>query len=439
MFDQLTNSLDQVFGSLRRRGKLSQKDVDAAMREIRLALLEADVQYEVVRQFITSVKDRALGQEVSKALNPGQQVIKIVNDELIHLLGKPAPLNTVTEKPLVIMLVGLQGSGKTTAAGKMARLLKKQGEKVLLVAADPYRPAAINQLQILAEELSIPVFSDQSLSPPQLTREALRHAQKNDNTVVILDTAGRSQIDDEMMDELQSVQSACQPDEVLLVVDAMIGQEAVNVADGFVSSVPITGLVMSKMDGDARGGAAISIRSVTGIPIKFLGTGESLDALETFDPSRLASRILGMGDVIGLIERAEENLDQEAAQYQAERFLSGEFTLEDFSNQISQMLKMGPIGKIMGMLPGEFGKMSQSVDPQEAEKRVRHTQAIIQSMTVEERQNPKLLNASRRKRIAAGSGTRVYYINQLVKQYRDAQRLFKQLKKSGLGNLPRFS
>ena len=439
MFDQLTNSLDQVFASLRRRGKLSEKDVDAAMREIRLALLEADVQYEVVRQFISSVKDRALGQEVSKALNPGQQVIKIVNDELIQLLGKPAPLNSVKEKPLVIMLVGLQGSGKTTAAGKIARLLKKQGEKVLLVAADPYRPAAINQLQILAEELSIPVFSDLSLSPPLLAREALLHAQKNDNTAVILDTAGRSQIDDELMNELKAVQNACQPEDILLVVDAMIGQEAVNVAEGFVSSVPISGLVMSKMDGDARGGAAISIRSVTGIPIKFLGTGESLDALETFDPSRLASRILGMGDVIGLIERAEETLDQEAAKYQAERFLSGEFTLEDFSNQISQVLKMGPIGKIMGMLPGEFGKMSQSVDPHEAEKRVRHTQAIIQSMTIEERQNPKILNASRRKRIASGSGTQVYDINQLVKQYRDAQRLFKQLKKSGLGNLPRFS
>ena len=439
MFDQLTNSLDQVFASLRRRGKLSEKDVDAAMREIRLALLEADVQYEVVRQFISSVKDRALGQEVSKALNPGQQVIKIVNDELIQLLGKPAPLNSVKEKPLVIMLVGLQGSGKTTAAVKIARLLKKQGEKVMLVAADPYRPAAINQLQILAEELSIPVFSDQSLSPPQLAREALLHAQKNDNTAVILDTAGRSQIDDELMNELKAVQNACQPEDILLVVDAMIGQEAVNVAEGFVSSVPISGLVMSKMDGDARGGAAISIRSVTGIPIKFLGTGESLDALETFDPSRLASRILGMGDVIGLIERAEETLDQDAAKYQAERFLSGEFTLEDFSNQISQVLKMGPIGKIMGMLPGEFGKMSQSIDPHEAEKRVRHTQAIIQSMTIEERQNPKILNASRRKRIASGSGTQVYDINQLVKQYRDAQRLFKQLKKSGLGNLPRFS
>ena len=439
MFDQLTNSLDQVFVSLRRRGKLSEKDVDAAMREIRLALLEADVQYEVVRQFISSVKDRALGLEVSKALNPGQQVIKIVNDELIQLLGKPAPLNSVKEKPLVIMLVGLQGSGKTTAAGKIARLLKKQGEKVLLVAADPYRPAAINQLQILAEGLSIPVFSDLSLSPPLLAREALLHAQKNDNTAVILDTAGRSQIDDELMNELKAVQNACQPEDILLVVDAMIGQEAVNVAEGFVSSVPISGLVMSKMDGDARGGAAISIRSVTGIPIKFLGTGESLDALETFDPSRLASRILGMGDVIGLIERAEETLDQEAAKYQAERFLSGEFTLEDFSNQISQVLKMGPIGKIMGMLPGEFGKMSQSVDPHEAEKRVRHTQAIIQSMTIEERQNPKILNASRRKRIASGSGTQVYDINQLVKQYRDAQRLFKQLKKSGLGNLPRFS
>lgn len=439
MFDQLTNRLDEIFHSLKRRGKLSEKDVETAMREIRLALLDADVQYGVVRDFVSRLKERAVGQEVSKALNPGQQVVKIVHEELIHTLGEPTPLKTAKDRPLVILLAGLQGSGKTTAAGKIARLLKKKGERVLLIAADPYRPAAVEQLKILGDQLSIPVFSDQSLQPPQLAKEALRQAQLSDSTVVILDTAGRSQIDEDLMEELHAVQEACSPDEILLVVDAMIGQEAVNVAKGFIDAAPITGLIMSKMDGDARGGAAISIQSVTGVPIKFLGTGEGLEALETYDPARLASRILGMGDVIGLIERAEETIDEETARQQTERLLSGEFTLEDFSKQISQVMKMGSIGKLMDMLPGEFGKMSQSVDPQEAEKRVRKTQAVIQSMTPAERQNPKILNASRRKRIAAGSGTQVYDVNQLVKQYRDMQKLFKQLKKSGLGNLPRFS
>lgn len=438
MFDQLTKRLDEIFYSLRRRGKLSENDVETAMREIRLALLEADVQYDVVRDFIARVKDRAVGQEVSKALNPGQQVVKIVHDELIHTLGEPVPLNS-SGRPFVIMLAGLQGSGKTTAAAKIGRLLKKSGEKVLLVAADPYRPAAVDQLKILGDELSIPVYANQSLRPPQLAKEALQQARLSDSTVVILDTAGRSQIDSEMMEELRTVQKNSNPQEILLVVDAMIGQEAVNVAEGFIESIPITGLIMSKMDGDARGGAAISIRSVTGVPIKFLGTGEALEALEGFDPSRLASRILGMGDVIGLIERAEEAIDIDIATQQTERLLSGDFTLEDFSNQLSQVMKMGPIGKLMGMLPGEFGKMSQSVDPQEAEKKLSTTQAIIQSMTPAERQNPKLLNARRRKRIAAGSGTQVYDVNQLVKQYRDAQRMFKELKKSGLGNLSRFS
>ena len=439
MFDQLTKRLDEIFHSLKRKGKLSEKDVDIATREIRLALLDADVHYGVVRDFVSRVKERAVGQEVSKALNPGQQVVKIVHEELIQTLGEPAPLRTAASRPLVIMLAGLQGSGKTTAAGKIARLLKKQGENVLLIAADPYRPAAVDQLQSLGDQLSIPVFSDQSLKPPQLAKEALRQAQLSGSTVVILDTAGRSQIDEDLMEELGAVQEACSPDEILLVVDAMIGQEAVNVAEGFIEAAPITGLIMSKMDGDARGGAAISIRSVTGMPIKFLGTGEGLEALETYDPARLASRILGMGDVIGLIERAEETIDEETARQQTERLLSGEFTLEDFSQQISQVMKMGSIGKLMGMLPGEFGKMSQSIDPREAEKRVRKTQAVIQSMTPAERQNPKILNASRRKRIAAGSGTQVYDVNQLMKQYRDAQKLFKQLKKTGLGNMPRFS
>jgi len=439
MFEQLTNRLDEIFHNLRRRGKLSEKDVDSAMREIRLALLDADVHYGVVREFVSRVKERAVGQEVSKALNPGQQVVKIVHEELIATLGEPEPLNQSPTSPLVILLAGLQGSGKTTAAGKLGRLFKKRGEQVLLVAADPYRPAAVDQLQTLGKELSIPVLSDLSLQPAQLAQKSLQEADKAGSTVIILDTAGRSQIDKSLMDELRSIQESANPNEILLVVDAMVGQEAVNIAQGFSDAVPITGLIMSKMDGDARGGSAISIRSVTGVPIKFLGTGESLDALESYDPSRLASRILGMGDVIGLIERAEESIDLESAQHQTERLLSGEFTLEDFSNQISQVLKMGPIGKILGMLPGEFGKMSQSIDPREAEERVNATQAIIYSMTPAERQNPKILNASRRKRIATGSGTQVYDVNQLVKQYQNAKRMFKDLKKSGLKNLPRLS
>ena len=439
MFDQLTDRLDNIFHSLKRRGKLSEKDVDSAMREIRLALLDADVQYGVVRDFISRVKERAVGQEVSKALNPGQQVVKIVHEELIQTLGEPAPLVDPGDDLLVILLAGLQGSGKTTAAGKIGRLLKKSGKQVLLVAADPYRPAAVDQLQSLGDQLAIPVYADRSLQPTELAKKAIQKAKRSGVNVVILDTAGRSQIDDDLMAELRDVERALQPDEVLLVVDAMIGQEAVNIAAGFQETVPLTGLIMSKMDGDARGGAAISIRSVTGVPIKFLGTGETLADLEIFDPSRMASRILGMGDVIGLIERAEEAFDEEGAQVQAQRLLSGEFTLEDFSKQISQVLKMGPIGKIMGMLPGEFGKISQSIDPQQAEKKVRASQAIIYSMTPAERENPKILNASRRKRIAAGSGTEVYDVNQLIKQYRDTKKLFKELKKSGLKNLPRFS
>jgi signal recognition particle subunit SRP54 len=434
----LTTRLDEIFYTLRRRGKLSEKDVDGAMREIRLALLEADVQFTVVREFVSRVKERAVGQEVSKALNPGQQVVKIVHQELIETLGDPAPLVSSPDSPLVILLVGLQGSGKTTAAGKLARYLKKRGEQVLLVAADPYRPAAAEQLSILGKELAVPVVADPSLRPPQLADQALKEAKKTGIDVVIFDTAGRSQIDPELMAELGEIQHRAKAQEILLVVDAMIGQEAVNIAQGFRETVPITGLIMSKMDGDARGGAAISIRAVTGVPIKFLGTGESLSALESFDPSRLASRILGMGDVIGLIEQAEENLSLDTVQQQTERMLSGEFTLEDFSQQISQVLNMGPIGKILGMIPGEFGKMSQSIDPQAAERQVRTSQAIIFSMTPEERHNPKILNASRRKRIATGSGTQVYDVNQLIKQYREAKRLMNELKKTGLGKLPRF-
>ena len=305
MFENLTQRLDEVFNNLRRRGKLSEPDVDAAMRQVRLALLEADVNYAVVKDFVSRVRERSVGQEVSKALNPGQQVVKIVNEELIATLGEPERLNLSGPRPHTLMLIGLQGSGKTTAAGKLARLLRSQGERVMMVACDPYRPAAVRQLETLGERLDVPVYFEQDVSPPRLAAQAVEKAQKGGFSVVILDTAGRSQLDNELMEELRAIQKRVQPAEVLLVVDAMIGQEAVNIAQGFRDVIPLSGLILTKLDGDARGGAAISIRSVTGVPIKFLGTGEALDAIEAYDPSRLSGRILGMGDILGLIEKAE--------------------------------------------------------------------------------------------------------------------------------------
>lgn len=438
MFENLTERLNGIFDQLRRHGKLTENDVDSAMREVRLALLEADVNYNVVKDFISRVRNRSVGHEVSRALNPAQQVIKIVNEELIATLGEPAKLNLSGERPRSVMLVGLQGSGKTTAAGKIARLLRSQGERVLLVAADPYRPAAVKQLEILGERLDIPVFFEANVSPPKVAANARQHAQNGGFTVLILDTAGRSQLDQELMDELQAIRQRIDPVEVLLVVDAMIGQEAVNVAKGFNEVIPLTGMVMTKMDGDARGGAAISIRSVTGVPIKFIGTGESIEALETYDPSRLASRILGMGDVIGLIERAEASFNEKDTRRQAEKMLKGEFSLEDFADQLSQLRKMGPLGQIMEMLPGNLGQMSRQIAPQEAEKQLKITEAIINSMTPAERRKPDLLNANRRRRIANGSGTNVQEINRLMKQFRDAQRLFKTINKSGMRGMPRL-
>ncbi|HBY07769.1 MAG TPA: signal recognition particle protein [Chloroflexi bacterium] len=438
MFENLTTRLNKVFDKLNRRGKLSESDVDEAMREVRLALLEADVHYKVVKDFVARVRERSIGHEVSKALNPGQQVVKIVNEELIATLGEPERLNMRGPKPRTIMLVGLQGSGKTTHAGKLAKLLRGQGERVLLVAADPYRPAAVQQLQTLGERLGIEVFTEPGIAPPDLAKHAVQRAERGGFGVVILDTAGRSQLDDALMDEIRAINSKVDLAEILLVVDSMIGQEAVNIAEGFRDAVPLTGLILTKIDGDARGGAAISIRSVTGVPIKFLGTGEGLDAIEVFDPSRLSSRILGMGDILGLIERAESALDQETAQRQAEKMMAGEFTLEDFKEQLGQVRKLGPIGQILEMLPGGMGQAARQVDPNEAESQLKMTEAIINSMTLRERRNPKVLNASRRRRIAAGSGTTVQDVNRLLKQFREAQRMFKSLRKSGMSGLSRL-
>ena len=438
MFETLTGRLNEVFDKLKRRGKLSAEDVDLAMREVRLALLEADVHYSVVKSFIASLKEKAVGSEINKALNPGQQIIKIVNNELIALLGDPAPLELSGEKPRVILLVGLQGAGKTTAVGKLAKFLRQRGERVMLAAGDPYRPAAAQQLQALGERVDVPVFWEEGLKPEKLAAKAFAQAKKGGYTVLVIDTAGRSQLDSDMMTELRSVAQKTNPVETLLVVDSMIGQEALPIAEGFRDAIQLTGLILSKMDGDARGGAAISIRSVTGVPIKFLGTGEKLDALESYDPARLSSRILGMGDMIGLIEKAEAAFDTEDAEKQASKLMSGEFSLEDWMDQMRQVRKMGPLGQIMDMLPGQMGQAARDIPPDEMEAQLKRTEAILSSMTVQERKNPKLLNASRRRRIATGSGNSVQDVNRLMKQFRETSKLFKQLQKSGGRGLSRL-
>jgi signal recognition particle subunit SRP54 len=438
VFEGLSERLNDIFTQLRRRAKLSEEDVDAVMREVRLALLEADVHYSVAKDFIGRVKERSIGHEVSKALNPAQQIIKIVHEELIVTLGEPGRLNLTGPRPRIVMLVGLQGSGKTTAAAKLTRQLRTQGERVLLVAADPYRPAAVKQLETLGEQVGVPVFSDPGLNPPELALKAFEHAQKGGVTVMIIDTAGRSQLDQDLMDELQSIEKKVPVTEILLVVDSMIGQEALHIAEGFRDAITLGGLVMTKMDGDARGGAAISIRSVTGVPIKYLGVGEGVDALEVYDPARLASRILGMGDIIGLIEKAESTFEAEEAMDQAEKMLSGRFTLEDFAKQLRQLRGMGPFQQIMDMVPGQLGQMARTIPPDQAEKQLVKTEAIINSMTLEERQNPDILNASRRRRIARGSGNEVQDVNRLMKQFREMQRMLKTLQKAGGKGLSRL-
>jgi signal recognition particle subunit SRP54 len=431
VFETLTERLDQIFTELRRRGKLTEADVDTVMREVRMALLEADVHYSVVKGFVARVRERSIGAEVSKALNPAQQVVKIVHEELIATLGEPARLNLAGPRPRVIALVGLQGSGKTTAAAKLSRILRSQGERLMLVAADPYRPAAIKQLQTLGDKVGVPVFTEAGVKPPELVAKAYDTAQKGGYSVMIVDTAGRSQLDEQLMDELRAINSKVQLAEILLVIDSMIGQEALHVAEGFRDAIPLTGLILTKMDGDSRGGAAISIRTVTGVPIKYLGTSEQIDGMETYDPSRLASRILGMGDMIGLIERAQANFDEKTAREQAEKMMSGSFTLEDFYKQLQQVRKMGPLAQILEMLPGGLGQAAKQIDPKEAEGQMKMTEAIMNSMTRGERRNPDILNASRRRRIARGSGTEVQDVNRLIKQFREAQKMFKTIQKTG--------
>ncbi|MBM4429170.1 MAG: signal recognition particle protein [Chloroflexi bacterium] len=432
MFETLSEKLQNVFKKLSGKGRLSEQDVDVALREVRLALLEADVNFRVVKDFVARVRERAIGADVMKSLSPAQMVVKIVNEELVTTLGAPRKLDLSGQPPHVIMLAGLQGSGKTTMAAKLALKLRQSGQRPLLVAADTKRPAAITQLEVLGQQLDITVHSEgDRLPPPRICVNAVARAQKSGYSVVILDTAGRLHIDEDMMQELEEVVRQARPKEVLLVVDAMTGQDAVRVAEQFHQRVALTGLILTKVDGDARGGAALSIRSVTGVPIVYLGVGERADALESFEPDRLASRILGMGDVLTLIERAEAAFDQEQAQKMEKKLRTATFDLEDFLEQMQQVKKMGPLQQVLEMIPG-FSGIKQHLPEEQTEKQMKRTEAIIRSMTPAERRDPRLIDGSRKRRIARGSGTSVPEVNQLLNQFRQMQRLVKQMS-SGRG------
>lgn len=436
MFDTLSKKLNAVFKKLSGRGILSEADVDVALREVRLALLEADVNFQVVKDFLLRVRERAIGTDVMRALNPAQTVIKIVNEELIKTLGEPAKLNLSGNAPHVIMLVGLQGSGKTTTAAKLALHLRKNGQTPLLVAADTRRPAAIQQLQTLGKQLDLPVHSEpNTVPPPVICANAVARASNGAYSVVLLDTAGRLQIDDELMGELEQIKAQTKPQESLLVADAMTGQEAVRVAQEFHRRITLTGLILTKVDGDARGGAALSIRSVTGVPIKFLATGEKSDALEPFYPDRLASRILGMGDVLTLIEKAQTTMDADVAEKAAQKLLDAKFDFEDFLAQLQQIKKMGPISQLLGMMPG-MGDIAKQLPADQTDKQMKRVEAIINSMTRQERRNPDLLNGSRRKRIANGSGTSVQEVNQIMSQFKQMQRIMQQFKSGKMRGIP---
>jgi len=426
-FEGLAEKLQGIFKNLRGKGKLSEKDVDLAMREIRMALLEADVNYKVVRDFISKIKERAVGAEVLESLTPGQQVIKIVHEEMTRLMGGSASKIAIASKPpTVVMAVGLQGSGKTTTCGKLARLLKKQGRSPLLVACDIYRPAAIKQLQVLGEQIEVPVFSmGDKQSPVAIAKAARAFAQTQGNDLIIIDTAGRLHVDDELMMELEQIKAECRPHEILLVVDAMTGQDAVNVAEVFNERLGLDGIILTKLDGDTRGGAALSVKAVTGKPVKFAGMGEKLDLLEPFHPDRMASRILGMGDVLTLIEKAQSAVDANKAAELERKLRKNEYTLDDFLDQLRQMRSMGPLNQLMDMIPG-MGKIKGLKGLELNEKDIRRTEAIVLSMTKEERRTPAILNGSRRKRIAQGSGTSVQDVNKLIKQYEQSLKMIKQ-------------
>jgi signal recognition particle subunit SRP54 len=427
VFDTLSERLRKTLGTLTGRGRISEADVDAAMREVRLALLEADVNFKVVKDFVARVREKAVGADVLASLTAGQQVVKIVNDELVELLSAGDRIFHLSGNPAVVAMVGLQGSGKTTSTAKLARHIVKQGRRPLLVAADPYRPAAADQLETLGKALDIPVFrAPIGTAVPEIARLGVEAAKRQVRDVVILDTAGRLSVDAALMAEITAVNEAVRPIETLLVVDAMTGQEAVGVAQAFVAAVPVTGLILTKIDGDARGGAALSISAVTGVPVKFLGMGEKTDALEVFHPDRLAGRILGMGDVLTLVERAQENVSVEDAAKLEAKLRRAEFTLEDFLEQLQQVKKMGPIGQLVSMIPG-MGSMANEAQAAVDRGDLKRTEAIVRSMTIRERREPSVLNGSRRRRIAVGSGTSLTEVNRLVKQFTEMQRMMKQL------------
>ena len=431
IFENLADRLQETFKKLRGHGKLTADDVNATMREIRIALLEADVNFKVVKDFIKKIKERAVGQEVLESLTPAQAVIKIVNEELTALMGQTqSHINISPKAPTIIMMVGLQGAGKTTSAGKLGLMFKKQGKHPLMVAADIYRPAAIKQLQVLGNQIDIPVFAKEDCKDAVLiANEAIEHAQSHANDIVIIDTAGRLHIDENLMQELKSIKSSVKPHEILLVVDAMTGQDAVNVAESFNNDLGLDGVILTKMDGDARGGAALSVKAVTGCPIKFVGAGEKLEALEPFYPDRMASRILGMGDVLTLIEKAQTAFDAEEAKKMEKSFRKNEFTLDDFLSQLNQVRKLGSFENILGMIPGMGGlkKKLGDVDVDMNGKEIKHIEAIIRAMTPEEKRNTKIINGSRRKRIAMGSGTKVQEVNKLLKQFDEMKKMMKKM------------
>ncbi len=428
-FEGLAERLQGTMKKIKGKGKVSEQDVKDMMREVRLALLEADVNFKVVKQFIKDVKERAVGQEVMESLTPGQQVVKVVNEELTQLMGGEQSKIAVAQKaPTVVMMVGLQGAGKTTTTGKLAlHLRKKHNRKPLMAAADVYRPAAVQQLETLGKQLDMPVFSmGDKVSPVEIAEKAVEKAKEEHNDYVLIDTAGRLHVDENLMDELENIKTAVKPDEVLLVVDAMTGQDAVNVAESFHERLGITGVVMTKLDGDTRGGAAISVKSVTGQPIKFAGMGEKTDALEPFHPERMASRILGMGDVLSLIEKAQTNVDEDKAKELERKMRSNDLTFDDFLDQLSQVKNMGPIDELLQMMPGA-NKMKGLKNMQVDDKQIAHIEAIVRSMTKAERDDPSLLNASRKRRIAKGSGRNIQEVNRLIKQFDEMKKMMKQM------------
>lgn len=431
IFENLADRLQETFKKLRGHGKLTADDVNATMREIRIALLEADVNFKVVKDFIKKIKERAVGQEVLESLTPAQAVIKIVNEELTALMGQTqSHINISPKAPTIIMMVGLQGAGKTTSAGKLGLMFKKQGKHPLMVAADIYRPAAIKQLQVLGSQIDIPVFAKEDCKDAvRIANEAIDYAKSHANDIVIIDTAGRLHIDENLMQELKSIKEDVKPHEILLVVDAMTGQDAVNVAESFNNDLGLDGVILTKMDGDARGGAALSVKAVTGCPIKFVGAGEKLEALEPFYPDRMASRILGMGDVLTLIEKAQTAFDAEEAKKMEKAFRKNEFTLDDFLSQLNQVRKLGSFENILGMIPGMGGlkKKLGDVDIDMNGKEIKHIEAIIRAMTPEEKRNTKIINGSRRKRIAMGSGTKVQEVNKLLKQFDEMKKMMKKM------------